>query len=170
MRLWFDCVLRHQSEQGDGWRVMLFIAMDWKKQREMQSSCLHYIHVQLWAITVLGRLKNTPCLTQQWELCLTPITGLVSYEASGIISYDQQPKGQIWVGGLLNVEVYQSEEGPDRKVWRYRGTICWWRFSVRSTEQWVRGLLPSRLPCLPLSRAFHQPLRQLHDTTIASLL
>lgn len=59
--------------------------------------------------------KHT-CLTQQWELCLTPITGLVSYEASGIISYDQQPKGQMWVGGLLNVEVYQSEEGPDSKV------------------------------------------------------
>lgn len=36
--------------------------------------------------------------------------------ASGMISYDQQPKGQMWMGGLLTVKVYQSEEGPDSKV------------------------------------------------------
>lgn len=70
-----------------------------------------------------------------------------------------------WV--LLDAEVYQSEEGPDSKVWRCRWTICWWRLCFRSSGQLVRCLLPSRLLCLLLNAAFYLLLKQTmkHDSS-----
>lgn len=70
-----------------------------------------------------------------------------------------------WV--LLDAEVYQSEEGPDSKVWRCRLTICWWRLCFRSSGQSVRCLLPSRLLCLLLNAAFYLLLKQTmkHDSS-----
>lgn len=82
-------------------------------------------------------------------------------QASSHITNSQRVRCRL--GGLLNVEVYQSEEGPDSKVWRYRGTICWCGSRVRSTGQWVKGLLPSRLPRLPLNGAFYLQLSQLRN-------
>lgn len=99
------------------------------------------------------------CHSRQCDHCLTPITGQALYHMTN------SQRVTCGLGGLLNVAGYQSEEGPDSKVWRYRWTICWCGFSFRSAGQWVRGLLPSRLPCLLLNRAFYLQINQLRNMT-----
>lgn len=84
---------------------------------------LHHSHIQFQCFIVHGGLVKHAMLTltsiitchhRQCDHCLTPITGLMSYEASSHMTNSQRVRCEL--GGLLTVEVYQSEEGPDSKV------------------------------------------------------
>lgn len=135
--------------------------MDWKERTEMQSNCHPSLYLAGWEKHAMSNIHHHLPPQTVGSLFNTNNWSHVIWGIGHQLIWPTAKGSDVGWRGLLNTEVYQSEEGPDSKVWRYRGTICWCGFSIRSTGQWARGLLPSRLPCLPLSTAFYLQLSQL---------
>lgn len=138
--------------------------LKWKTISFRSFSFLTDTHCRSFRFTACHRLK--PKIVQSYQT-------LMSLVMQGIRQHSFVTDSQSVIVGLigwwvlLDAEVYQSEEGPDSKVWRCRWTICWWRLCFRSSGQLVRCLLPSRLLCLLLNAAFYLLLKQTmkHDSS-----
>lgn len=138
--------------------------LKWKTISFRSFSFLTDTHCRSFRFTACHRLK--PKIVQSYQT-------LMSLVMQGIRQHSFVTDSQSVIVGLigwwvlLDAEVYQSEEGPDSKVWRCRWTICWWRLCFRSSGHLVRCLLPSRLLCLLLNAAFYLLLKQTmkHDSS-----